>query len=161
MQADPKTTRTFYLGSNESPTTTDSSMPTVSLSPTTVSLPNNESTPLTRAGTLTGKYVGNWTGNLTQKNSQDNSSQQFRLNIKLKNGNVGSKVGEYTNFVSCRGVLILRGVKSDSIELFANNTLGSCISGTSTMKLIGDDLIEYKAVFPDSTITVAGLLTRE
>ena len=160
MQADPKTTRTFYIESNESPTTSDSSMPTVSLSPTTVSSPNNESTPLTRAGTLTGKYVGNWTGNLTQKNSQDNSSQQFRLNIKLKNGNVGSKVGE-TNGYGCLGVLILRGVKSDSIELFANITGGSCISGTITMKLIGDDLIEYKAVFPDSTITVAGLLTRE
>ncbi|BAY75462.1 hypothetical protein NIES25_19070 [Nostoc linckia NIES-25] len=163
----PNTTKTFHLernstASNGNSTATPES--SLSTSIVTSSPAEKPAFSIATAGTLTGKYVGKWLGNLTQKNTQDNSSQDFRLEIQLKNGSVGSKVGDikYGYPYYCSGDLILQSVKSGTLQLFENITSGSCISnGTIAIKLIGDDFIDYKWERSSSPVTIAGSLTRQ
>ncbi len=162
----PNTTKTFYLEPNSTASNGNAATPESSSSTSTVTSLAAEKAASSTAtgGTLTGKYIGKWFGNPTQKNSQDNSSNDVQVEIQLKNGSVGSKVGDvtYRSPYYCRGDLILQSVKSGTVQLFANMTVGSCISnGTITMKLIGDDFIDYKWERSGSPVTIAGSVTRQ
>jgi hypothetical protein len=163
----PNTTKTFYLEPNSTASNGNSTTPSESSPQTstiTASPAEKPASSTAIGGTLTGKYVGKWLGNPTQKNSQDNSSKDVQIEIQLKNGSVGSKVGDvaYLYPYSCRGDLVLQSIKSGTLQLFENITAGTCISnGTITMKLIGDDFIDYKWERSGSPMTVSGSLTRQ
>jgi len=159
LQVDPKTTRTFYMGTEESSTRTDSSPSSVS------SLSPSASPTISGNDLLPNSYYGSWTGQVNQKNSQDNSSELISIKIVLKAGSTGSKVGEFnvrSNRVYCNGVLVLRNAKPDFVELFETITLGTCISnGTMTLKRLGQDFLDFKWTAVDFPATVTGNLTRE
>lgn len=113
------------------------------------------------SGAFPPKYVGQWVANLTSTNQDNGSSKDIRANVNFKNGKLGSKVGDI-GYGNCNSSLILRNVKPDSIELFENITAGNCISnGIITIKLTGDDIVEYKWTKPGSSATTVGVLTRE
>lgn len=169
LQTDPKTTRTFYMEPEESPSPSVSPPEGAknrsdSLAPSLPSsFPSASPTSLPRGtGTLTNKYVGSWIGQV----SQNNSSKQISAQIEFNTGNVGSKVGKVSyngTGVYCRGVLILQNTKSDSIELFENITYndGGCTSNrTVTIKQLGADILDYKWTLADSQIISTGKLTR-
>ncbi|MDZ8110141.1 MAG: hypothetical protein RM338_31715 [Nostoc sp. DedQUE12a] len=168
LRTTPNTTKTYYLERNSTASNGNSAAtPESSSSTSTVtSSPAEKSTSsIATGGTLTGKYVGKWLGNPTEKKSEDNSSNDIQVEIQLKNGSVGSKVGniKYSRpYNPCYGDLILQSVKSGTVQLFENITSGNCISnGTIAIKLVGDDFIDYKWERPGSPVTISGSLTRQ
>ncbi|WP_138497426.1 hypothetical protein [Nostoc sp. PA-18-2419] len=167
LQTTLNTTKTFYLEPNSTASNRNLVVPPQSSqsTSTTTSSPGEKPAPSTATGgTLTGKYVGKWFGNLIQKNSQDNSSQDIKVEIQLKNGNVGSKVGSvaYKYPYYCTSDLILQSLKLGTAQFFENITVGSCISnGTITMNLIGDDILDVKWERSGSPMTVSGSVTRQ
>jgi hypothetical protein len=169
LQTDQNTTKTFYMESQKA------DLPEVTSTPSSVvpAIPSVTSTPLSGLDLpksppgpigndiFPDKYVGNWAGIITYKNTQNNSSQKDQSIIRFENGKVGSKiVSFYGN--GCGRTLILRSVKSTSVELFENITSGNCDSGgITTIKLLGNDLMEFRALPPTgSSITAIGTLTR-
>jgi hypothetical protein len=164
LETTRNTTKTFYLEPNSTASNGNSTTPLESSPSTSTITPSAAEKPTSSTatgGTLTGKYVGKWLGNPTEKNSQDNSSKDIQVEIQLKNGSAGSKVGD-VKYQYCHGDLILQSLKSGTLQLFENITLGSCISnGTITMKLIGNDFIDYKWERSGSPVIVTGSLTRQ
>lgn len=168
LQTTPNTTKTFYLEPNSTASNGNSAATpesSLSTSTTTFSPAEKPTSSVATGGTLTGKYIGKWLGNPTEKKSEDNSSNDIQVEIQLKNGSVGSKVGniKYSRpYNPCYGDLILQSIKSGTVQLFENITSGNCISnGTTTIKLIGDDFIDYKWERSGSPVTISGSLTRQ
>ncbi|MBD2682675.1 MULTISPECIES: hypothetical protein [Nostoc] len=161
----PNTTKTFHLEPNSTASNGNSATTPESSSSTSTVTSSPAEKPIATGGTLTGKYVGKWLGNPTEKKLEDNSSNDIQVEIQLKNGSAGSKVGniKYSRpYNPCYGDLILQSVKSGTLQLFENITSGNCISnGTTTIKLIGDDLIDYKWERSGSPVTISGSLTRQ
>lgn len=176
LQNDPGTTKTFYMESKKdslpnlppSSSSADIPAPSMSSSPTAI-LPGMESSKnssnLMGTGTLPTKYVGKWAGNIIYSNLQNKSTQKNQTNVVLLDGKVGSKVASFYGN-SCWRSLILKDVKSTSVELFENITggyAGNCDSGgVITIKLLGDDLMVFKgSPPPGSSMTASGTLTRQ
>lgn len=163
LQTTPNTTKTFYLEPNSTASNGNSAATPESSSSTSTTTSSPAEKPIATGGTLTGKFVGKWLGNPAEKKSEDNSSKDIQVEIQLKNGSVGSKVGNVKYGGGyCYGDLILQSVKSGTLQLFENITYGGCISnGTTTIKLIGDDFIDYKWERSGSPVTISGSLTRQ
>jgi hypothetical protein len=176
LQNDPKTTKTFYMEpkkdnlpeSSSSPAATEAPAPGIS-SPPTATLPgidsSKNSSNLMGTGTLPTKYFGKWAGNIIYSNLRTNSPQKNQTNVVFSGGKVGSKVASFYGN-SCWRSLILKDVKSTSVELFENITggyAGNCDSGgVITIKLLGDDLMVFKgSPPPGSSMTASGTLTRQ
>ncbi|QIR40919.1 hypothetical protein HCG51_32380 [Tolypothrix sp. PCC 7910] len=161
LQTDSKTTRTFYIEREDSPSSSASSSqePQKNSGTSTPSVSSSSST-----GALPNNYVGTWVGNLTQKNSTDNSSTQVNAEIVFQTGNVGSKVAtaRYDTPGGCRGALILRSVNPDSIDLLETITYGSCV-GNATIKIkrLGDDFLEFKSALPNSPLLLSGNIIKK
>jgi hypothetical protein len=173
LQTDRNTTKTFYMEPKTADLSKINSTPTSKVTST----PNGSSTsipplagldlPKSSPGSIGNdifpdKYVGNWAGIITYKNTRNNSSQKGQSTMGFVNGKVGSKiVSFYGN--GCWRTLILISVKSNSVELFENITSGNCDSGgITTIKLLGNDLMEFRALPPTgSSITAIGTLTRQ
>jgi hypothetical protein len=116
-------------------------------------------------GIFPSKYIAKWKGTVTFTNSETKSTAQSGLTLSFNSGKTGSRVGEvnYQNG-NCQGSLILKSVKSNTLELFENITNGfnSCTkNSTVIVTFMGDDIIEFKRTAAENQNIGSGLLTRQ
>jgi hypothetical protein len=134
-------------------------------SPNTLNLPTQSDTNLTakNSDVFPDKYIAIWEGTATFTNSETKSTSQSNVTLSLNSGKIGSKAGD-SSYGGCRGSLILRQVKSNSVEFFENITsdYANCTKNNIvTVTFMGDDIIEFKRVAIGNKKSGSGLLTRQ
>jgi hypothetical protein len=116
------------------------------------------------SGVFPSKYIARWEGTVIFNNLETKSTAaQSGVSVSFNDGKTGSKVGDiFYNNGYCQGSLILKNVKSNSLELFENIPSGINCTKNSTVivTFIGDDIIEFKRTATGDHKIGKGLLTR-